>query len=375
MKVLMIGSDRKLFEPQSPVSERIREYGKFTEELHIVIMCSSAEGFKETQLSTNIWVYPTNSLMSIMRPIDAASLGKKIVLDKKFVRGDSLITAQDLESGWAGMKIKKKWRIPLEVQMHTDPFSSYFNGFQNFVRKMYIRKVLKMADTIRVVTEDLKNKIREFTSGEIYVLPIYIDKDRIENGVASYDIHVKYPWRFILLTVCRLAPEKNLSLALQVLKFARERFPDTGLVMVGSGPEEERLKSLAKKLGVEGSVGFAGWQENLTSFYKTANVFLQTSLFEGYGLALIEAGLSSLPVVTTNVGIAKELEHAKDAYIYPANRPDLFAQGVMDLLENNFKRENLKINLKRTLSAKLISKDEYLSILRKFWENTSKKVK
>ena len=376
----MISSDRKLLEEGSAVSERMKEYGGLVEELHIVLLSDNKHGLKESKIGNNVWVYPTNSFTSILRPIDAARIGKKLVFEKKFVRGKSLITCQDLESGWAGIRIKKKWRIPLEVQMHTDPFSPYFTGFQNRVRKFFARTVLANADSIRVVSENLKSKILNLKSdANVYVLPIYVDKEKIENAQIAFDLHARYPWRFILLSVCRLEPEKNLEFAIRILAMVRQSFPDTGLVVVGSGSEESRLKALVKKLNLDGAIAFAGWQNDLASFYKTANAYLQTSLFEGYGLSLIEAGLSGLPVVTTPVGIAAELEHGKDAYIFPLDsargKPEeLFAAGIIDLIENNQKRENLKFNLKKTLEMKLVSKDQYLDQLLENWEKLAGRI-
>lgn len=374
----MIGSDRKLFEDKSAVSERIREYGKLVDELHVVNMTDVSGGFKEKKLSPNVWVYPTNSWIKYFRPLDAAMFGKRIVLEKKFVRGKSLITVQDpFECGWAGLKVKRKWRLPLEVQIHTDPFSPYFSGFLNFIRKMIAKKVLRHADTIRVVSESIKKLLHtsySILSPTVSVLPIYIDKKKIENEKISFDLHARYGWHFIMLTVSRLAPEKNLSLALETLAIVRTRFPGTGLIIVGSGPEEGKLKSLVKKLKLENAVIFAGWQDDLASFYKTSNVFIQTSLFEGYGLALVEAGLSNLPVITTPVGIALELQHGKDAYIYPP-QAEFFASGVIDLIENNQKRENLRTNLKNILEAKLISKDDYMAQVKNNWEKTATYIK
>jgi len=346
------------------------------EELYIVLMSDGSHGLKDKQISENVWVYPTNSSVNFLRPLDAARLGKKIVFEKKFVRGKSVITAQDpFECGWAGLKIKKKWRIALEVQLHTDPFSPYFKGFQNAVRKLFIKKVLRNADGVRVVNATLKPQISRFTSADIRVLPIFVDKEKIENSRITFDLHSRYPWHFILLAVSRLAPEKNLDLALRVLVLVREKFPGTGLVIVGSGPEEGRLRTLVRKLKLVGAVEFAGWQENLASFYKTANVFIQTSLFEGHGLSLVEAGLSGLPVITTPVGIATELEAGRDAYIYPPESAEMFASGVMDLIENNHKRENLRINMRHTLNTKLISKDDYMARIKDGWEKTAQKVR
>ncbi|MBI2065662.1 MAG: glycosyltransferase [Candidatus Zambryskibacteria bacterium] len=384
IKVLMISRDRNIANPGNAVAERMEEYGKLVEELHIVIFALKNLKLEKKQIASNVWIYPTNSFSRWLYIRDAARLGKQIVFDKKFTRGKSLVTTQDpFESGWAGLKVKKKWRIPLEVQMHTDPFSPYFSGFQNRVRKFFARKVLHNADSIRVVTKDLKPKILNLPAGRaglksnarISVLPIYVDKEKIKNAKISFDLHARYPWRFILLTVSRLSPEKNLELALETLALVRERFLNTGLVIVGSGPEESKLRSMVKSLRLEGAVEFVGWQNDLTSFYKTANVFIQTSLFEGYGLSLVEAGLSGLPVITTPVGVALELEHDKDALIYPLNDVNLFANGVIDLIENNYKRENLRANMKRTLETKLISKDDYMAQIKLGWEETARNIK
>ncbi|MBI1974287.1 MAG: glycosyltransferase [Candidatus Zambryskibacteria bacterium] len=360
MKVLSISSDRRLFEEDSAVSERIKEYAEMVEEYHVVVFALKSLELKPKQLGQNIWIYPTNSWSRWFYVFDAARIGKKIVFDRKFVRGESVITTQDpFESGWTGLKIKKRWRLPLEVQIHTDPNSPYFSGFLNYIRKIIARTVLAKADSVR----------------DVKTLPIYVDKEKIENAPIKFDLHALYPWHFILLAVSRLSKEKNLDLAIQILSLVREKYPDTGLVIVGSGPEESRLKNLVKKMGLETAVYFAGWQNELASFYKTANAFIQTSLFEGYGLSLVEAGLSGLPVVTTPVGIAQELENGKDAYIYPASRPDLFALGIIELIESNQKRENLRFNLKKTLESKLLSKEQYLSKLKENWENTAKKIK
>ena len=375
MKVLMISSDRSILALGSAVSERIKEYGTLVDELHIVLLSDRAHGLKDTQLDKNVWVYPTNSLVNLLRPVDAARLGRKIIFDKKFVRGQSIITTQDpFECGWAGMKIKKKWRIPLEVQLHTNPFSSYFKGFQNIVRKLFVRRILRNADSLRVVSSNLKSQISGFSSANIKVLPIYVDRKKIEDSHVTFDLHARYPWRFIMLSVSRLAPEKNLEFMIEVLARVREKFSNIGLVIVGSGPEENKLKMLVKKLELEGAVEFVGWQNDLSSYYKTANAFIQTSLFEGYGLALVEAGLSSLPIITTPVGIALELIADEDAYIYPAGNADLFVSGILNLIEDNYKREILRTNLKHKLESLVLSKDDYMAQIKENWENTAKRI-
>lgn len=380
-KVLMISSDRKILEEGSAVRERMKEYGQLVTELHIVLLSNvlKIENSK-LKIAENTWVYPTNSSSKWFRSSGAARLGKKIVFEKKFVRGQSLITAQDpFECGWAGLKIKNKWRIPLEVQLHTDPFSPYFSGFLNSVRKWMARRVLAKADGIRVVSEYLKQNIAtqlkiENWELKINTLPIYIDRTRIEQAQITFDLHARFGWHFILLSVARLTSEKNIPMALNVLKKIIEFFPTTGLVIVGAGPEEEKIKSLIKTLGLEKNVALVGWQEDLASYYKSANMFIQTSFFEGYGLALVEAGLSGLPIVTTAVGIANDLKNGEDAYICPVGDVEYMFKAVYDLIENNPKREMLRLNIKHKLDSILITKEEYLVRLKKAWAETASKV-
>ncbi|MBX4199209.1 glycosyltransferase [Candidatus Parcubacteria bacterium] len=364
MKVLMIGSDRMALTPGSAVSSRLKEYAGLVDELHVVLLSDRGHNLSNTKLSDNLWVYPTNSINKFLRPIDAARIGRGIVCD--------LITAQDpFECGWAGLKVKKALRIPLEVQLHTDPFSERFGGFLNSIRKIIAERVIAEADSLRVVSSAVADKlIKRFnlSAGRVSILPIYVDRARLDTGSVPFDLHERFGWQFVMLTVSRLTKEKNLPLALKVLEKAKLIFPNIGLVIVGSGPEEGHLRSLSKSLGVEKNVAFAGWQEDLTSYYRSANLFLQTSDFEGYGLSLVEAGLAGLPVLTTAVGIANDLENDKDAIICPVGDTECLLRGAHALIEDNAKRETMRMSLRDKLDTTLLTKTEYLGRMASAWQ-------
>jgi glycosyltransferase involved in cell wall biosynthesis len=353
----------------------MKEYAAEVGELHIIVLSDKKHSLMPEVLASNLKVYPTNSYINYLRPRDAIKLGREVINANHLSPGQAMITADSVEGAWAGLKLKEMFNLPVELQIHTEIFSSHFRGFQNRVRKSYAKKILKNVDAVRVVTEALRMEIEPLTQAPITVLPIYVDKEKIINEPVQFDLHAQYGWHFVLLTVARLAPEKNLGLMLEVLAQIRTTFPSTGLVIVGSGSEEANLKTKARNLGLDGFVAFVGWQEHLASFYKTADIYLQTSFYEGYGLSLVEAGLSNLPVVTTPVGIAGELTHAQDALIFPVYTPKLFIEGITGLIENPSKRENLRVNLKHTLEKKLLSKEDYLKTLKENWERIAKIIK
>lgn len=347
----MISTDRAILTPGSAVSERMKEYGNLVDRLDIVLLSDKRHGLKDTQLSEGVSVYPTNSFNKFLRSFDAVDIGEKIAPD--------IITAQDpFECGWAGLKLKNEKHIPLEVQLHTNPFSPQFGGLLNLVRKMMAKSVYKEADAIRVVLGSVKQELvkRGINEQKISVLPIYIDRRRID-GEPKFDLHEKYGFKNVVLAVSRISAEKNIGLAIEAVS----QIPDTGLIVVGDGPER-------KKFNESGKVKFAGWQESLSSFYKTADIFIQTSDFEGYGLSLVEAGLSGLPVVSTPVGVANDLEN-----ISIGKTSDEFKTKISELLENRERARAIGRSLQAELEAVVLTKESYLVRLKENWQKLAQK--
>lgn len=357
MKVLMISSDRNILNLNSSVRERIKEYGDLVDELHIILMSDKKHSLVEEKISSKVFVYPTNSMNKILRPFNALQIGKRLNFD--------LITTQDpFECGWVGMRLKRARRVPLEVQLHTDMFSSQFNGVLNVIRKLISRFVISYADSIRVVTESLGEEVKKrfnVNSEKITVLPIFVNRKNID-GEAGFDLHDKYGFRTVILSVSRLEPEKDLELAIRVFADIFLDYPHTGFIIVGSGSTEPQLKRLVKELGLEKNVVFVGWQDELVSYYKTADIYLQTSVFEGYGLSLIEAGLNGLPIVTTPVGIARDLDK-----VLIAQDKDIFVRNLELLINDEGKRRNIGEELKNELQRTVLTKDLYMKRLRENW--------
>jgi hypothetical protein len=70
-----------------------------------------------------------------------------------------------------------------------------------------------------------------------------------------------------------------------------------------------------------------------------------------------------------------DLADGKDLYIYPQGNTDYFANAVADLVDNNQKRENLRLSMRKSLDAILISKEDFLKKMKEGWEELSKDVK
>ena len=365
MKILTIGSDRNLFKESSEVRQRVIEYGNLAEETHIIVFSHDQE--LKNQNFGNIHLYPTNSKSRWFYIFDAVKIGKKILM----AGGQWLISSQDpFECGLATWLIKRRFNIPLQLQIHTDFLSPYFvrHSMLNRVRVLIAKFLIPRANCIRVVSERIKKNILKMTIKSIVVLSIFVDVKKIQEVAVKTDLHNKYPqFHFIILMASRLTKEKNIGLAIEAMKEIIKKYSKTGLIIVGEGPEKENLKFKIKNLNLSGNVILEPWTDDLASYYKTADLFLLTSNYEGYGMAVVEAMAAGCPVIMTDVGLANEiLVDKKGGLVIPVGDKKKLIKAVSNLMENPDLRNDLIRNSQKTMSF-WPKREDYLKAYRDSW--------
>lgn len=369
MNVLMISSDRKVFKSGSAVRLRVIEYGSCIDELHVVVFAKKSLGFNEQKISDNVWLYSTNSSARFRYSTDAIKIGNKI-------NDIDLITTQDpFETGWAGLRIARKKEAKLQMQIHTDFLNSYFykESLLNFIRVQLAKYLLPQADCVRVVSRRIADSLKSSKislKSEPEILPIFVDVKGIKEYVSRVDLHQKYPqFEKIILMASRLSKEKNISLAINVMKEVLLKYPKTGLVIIGEGPESAMLKLRVKKELLSNNIIFEPWSDDLISYYKSAEVFLVTSNYEGYGMTLIEAAASGCPIVTTDVGVVDEFFGGSNgALICGVGDKDCIEEGLIKMMEDELFIDRIKIRAYKSLELfDIFDKSHYLKKYAESW--------
>jgi glycosyltransferase involved in cell wall biosynthesis len=115
------------------------------------------------------------------------------------------------------------------------------------------------------------------------------------------------PDAVVLLAVARLTAQKGLDVAIRALPAIREREPRAELVVLGEGPDRDALERLAAELGIADAVHLLGRVPDVAAWLRRADVLVHPARWEGFGLALLEAMLASLPVVATRVSSIPEI--------------------------------------------------------------------
>lgn len=134
--------------------------------------------------------------------------------------------------------------------------------------------------------------------------------------------------RYVFINVARLFYAKGQDLLIRAFSRVHKIYPDTGLALVGGGPEEEFLRSLVAELGIEDAVYFAGMQQNPHWYMSQANAFVLSSHAEGMPNVILEAMRARLPVISTDCG-AREILSPETDSMYQTNRMDLADYGIL----------------------------------------------
>jgi len=132
-----------------------------------------------------------------------------------------------------------------------------------------------------------------------------------------------------------LTPEKGLDVLLQALPFLTVRHPRLGLCIVGDGRLRASLQDLARELGLQERVFFAGAQTDVRPWLAAFDLFLMPSRREGMGIAILEAMAMGKPVVASRTGgIPEVVIDGRTGVLVPPDDPRILAAAVEGLLQD-----------------------------------------
>lgn len=352
MKVLMVGSDRKLFERGSEARMRISQYGALGEEVHIIVFAKRRLGLVREQIGKNVWIHPTNTHTKIGSVYKAIVLGVWLIQKRK---GRWVLSAQDpFESGYVVSSIAKKVGVPYQVQLHADIFTKAFKkGVLNRIRLHMAHKVFQYTTRVRVVSEGLKQALIQSVyavpAERIDVLPIHIDIQKFLNAprVSKRSSYAKLDPLVVMLS--RFEPEKNIEGVITAMKEVIAVCPRAGLLLVGDGSTKTKLESKIQELGLAEHVHFAPWTNDVSEYFVSSDMFVLNSNFEGFGRTIIEAGASGCPVISTKVGIATQFEEGKEILLCNVGDTACVAKRIIQLAKDISLRNTLAIHMKEAV--------------------------
>ena len=251
-----------------------------------------------------------------------------------------IVHSQSFSIGIPAWTTKKFLKIPYVVWGQGSDV--YLPG--RFTR-MTTRPILKNADAVLALTENMKRELQKIYSREISVVPNGINLEGFGTSLRNRkDENPK-----TILFVGRLHPVKGIQYLIEAMAIVHKEMPEIKLIIVGDGSERLKLTELVEKLDLNNCVHFSGKapQEKIPDIMFQADVFVLPSLSESFGIVNIEAMAAGLPIIATNVGgIPDIVEEGVNGYLVNPKRPDDIADRILMLMQNDEMRERISCNNK-----------------------------
>ncbi|MBB3108701.1 glycosyltransferase involved in cell wall biosynthesis [Paenibacillus phyllosphaerae] len=250
--------------------------------------------------------------------------------------------------GLCGIHYARKYEIPLIASYHThfDRYLPFYN-LQWMVKMLWRYMNWFHYDCSRIFVPSASTKSdllqRGWEEERLSIWPRGMDTKRFHPAVdrkGHLESHGIDSSNFIVLYVGRLAPEKNVDVALAAFaKFQRTACPEARLVVAGDGPSAISLKEQAEQHDIP--VHFLGFTagEELQKWYAASDIFLFPSPTETFGNVVLEAMACGTPVVTANRGgVTDTVEHGLTGFLCEQGDADAFCDALTELYENPLMR-------------------------------------
>jgi 1,2-diacylglycerol 3-alpha-glucosyltransferase len=253
------------------------------------------------------------------------------------------------------------------ARMRTTPlFFTYHTKFEDYLHYLPVHQRITKPQTLWVSREFSNQCDRviapsQGTSDLLRSYGITAPVEILPGGVdlESFGLEAQEPAAIrdarpgpVLLSVGRLATEKNLDLLLDGFAVYVRSQPSARLVMVGDGPHRGDLAKRAAAIGDGANVVFVGAldQSQLGAYYRSADAFVFTSLTETQGLVLVEALTHGLPVVAVDCQVTREIVIGDSGALTPAE-PEAFAAGIRSVVDETPERRALRKDAARRAAA------------------------
>ena len=317
MRVLMLSGDAHALDPDSGVYKRLLLQAGQVGWLEVYARGSS----RELSLGTH----------GIVRGFSGSKFGVAWRMLRRSMRlRPQVVTAQDpFFLGLLAWRIAKRAKAALQLQLHTNLFAPEYQA-QYRLNVRLARFLLPKAQGVRVVTAHIGQLLRaQVPDVSVSVLPVFVDAHAVAAAHPSklFSAYTKSKKR--ILIVARLEPEKRVDDLLRLFVPLLREVSGAGVFIVGDGSQKASLQGLAASLGIADRVVFVGFRHDVFSLYKSADlVIAATASYEGYGASTVEALCAGVPVLSLDVGVAREA----GATIYT---PETFVALAREALERS----------------------------------------
>lgn len=265
----------------------------------------------------------------------------KDALNKHSLLGDvDLVIGYNFITYPVSYKLAKKLNAKVALRYHDVWVGEWTKnmGITGLFGEILERYILKQDIDLYVAVSDFtRNNLNRYVpENKTVTIHNMVDFPQIESE------QYKKP---TISCVARLVEYKRVNDLIMAVNIIKDEIPDIQCKIIGTGPEEEKLKNLAKQLNLEDNIDFMGFVENHDDVMKVVNsshVFCLPSIVEGFGIVIIEAQSLKTPFAAARIPPVEESSGQKGGLFFEPKNYEELASKIMEILNDKELYEKLQ---------------------------------
>jgi glycosyltransferase involved in cell wall biosynthesis len=249
-------------------------------------------------------------------------------------------------------------------------------GFKEKVVLFLARFYYRHPNGIVAVSAGVKNDLSSYLRvplSRIQTISNPLDLEKVETR--SGDL-IQHSWLDqkkapVILSAGRLVWQKDFTTLLSAFEIILAKM-DARLIIIGEGSDRQALEKQIAAANLSAKVSLAGFQQNPYAFMRHSDVFVLSSIYEGFAMVLVEAMACEVPVISTNIpgGPTEILQFGKFGRLVPPRNPEAMAQAIIDILKNPPDTTPAKIRAQDYSLGRVV--DQYLGFFAEVQEHSQK---
>jgi len=237
-----------------------------------------------------------------------------------------------VEPAWLASKLTKRPCV-VHIRQQIEPVK---------IKKYWLKK----PDILIAVSQEIREVVIAAGVKDDRIMVAHSGID-ISQGVRKIDrmnvrsLYSLDPTQPVIGTVAHLFPRKGYEFLIEALEGVKKHFPDIHLLIVGDGDKDYRSKlvTIGRRLGLERSITFVGFQRQVFDYISVFDIFVLPSVLEGFGIVLLEAMALEKPIVASRVGgIPDIVKDGVSGLLVPPRDSVALASALIQLLHDRDRR-------------------------------------
>ena len=227
--------------------------------------------------------------------------------------------------------------LPVVVCEQIDPRQYPIGRLWNVLRRLVYPRAVTLVVVSSAMATGWAERITSKNRIRVIPNPVYVSPALLVNSVNRQNPG------FTIVAMGRLVRQKGFDCLLEAFSMCSDRHPNWSLDILGDGDERHTLELLKEKLGLENRVRFLGIVKEPSTILRQADLFVLSSRFEGFPLALIEAMACGLPAISTDcpTGPSEIIRNEIDGILVPPGDVPALAGAMARLMDNPAERQRL----------------------------------